>query len=130
MPILKRHALSPTRAAALAAALVAAWLAGCSMQDEEMARFMVAPGKFELFSCAQLAERTKTDMLRERELQALIQKAGPQTGGRLVSAMAYRPEYLTIRGELQELRAVAIAKKCKALPSEPTPDRLSDTIIR
>jgi hypothetical protein len=47
-----------------AVALLAAVVAGCSAQggtpDDRMGRFLVAPDKYLLFNCEQLAAQTKT----------------------------------------------------------------------
>ena len=106
-----------------AVALLAAVVAGCSAQggtpDDRMGRFLVAPDKYLLFNCEQLAEQTKTTAARESELLALMAKAGPSGGGQLVSAVAYRPEYLERHGELNELHRAAAAKNCKPLPGRP-----------
>lgn len=108
-----------------AAALMAALLAGCASQgganDDSVSRFLVAPDKFVLYSCAQLAEKTVATVARERELEALMARAGPGSDGRLVSAIAYRPEYLAVRGEMNELRAAAADKKCNFVPGEEKP---------
>jgi hypothetical protein len=99
--------------------------------DDTASRFLVAPGKFVLYSCPQIAEQAKTTAARERELQRLMAKANVDAGGRLVSAMAYRPEYLERRGEMNELRKAAAAKNCKSMPGLDNPDgRASDDAIR
>jgi hypothetical protein len=108
-----------------AAAVLAAALAGCGSQggtaDDRLGRFLVAPDKFSLYNCPELAEKAETTAARERELQALIARAGEGSGGRMVSAVAYRPEYLTVHGEMNELRAAAAAKKCDFVPGEVKP---------
>ena len=114
----------------VAAALLAASLAGCTTSggrsDDKIGRFLVAPDKFVLYSCAELAERATTIAERQRVLEGLMAKAGADAGGRLVSSIAYRPEYIEHRGEINELRAAAAAKNCK-LPAMDTPGgRASD----
>jgi hypothetical protein len=54
-------------------------------------------------------------------LEALMARAGPGTDALLVSAVAYRPEYLAVRGEMNELRAAAATKKCDFVPGEEKP---------
>lgn len=129
MPMLKRkigNLLFPQFAALLAAGL----LAGCAVQsgasDDKMARFLVAPGKFVLYDCAQLAQQSATTGAREKELEALIAKAGPGSDGRLVSSIAYRPEYLEVHGEMNELRNAAAAKNCDFVPGAT----ISDKVVR
>ena len=97
-----------------AALLLAAALAGCAKQggsmDDRMGSFLVAPNKYVLFNCEQLAGQVAPLRKREGELLALMAKAGPSGAGQLASAMAYRPEYLERRGEMNELRRAAAAK--------------------
>ena len=49
-------------------------------------------------------------MTRQRELEALMVKAGPSTGGQIASSMAYRPEYNQLRGEMVQLRKAAMTR--------------------
>jgi hypothetical protein len=114
----------------LAALLAAGFLAGCAVQDgssdDKMGRFLVAPGKFVLYDCAQLAQQAATTGKREKELAALIAKAGPGSDGRLVSSIAYRPEYLEVHGEMNELRNAAAAKNCDLVPGAS----ISEKVVR
>jgi hypothetical protein len=111
----------------LAALLAAGLLAGCAVQggaaDERVGQFLVAPGKFVLYDCAQLAQQAATTGAREKELEALIAKAGPGSDGRLVSSIAYRPEYLEVHGEMNELRNAAAAKNCDFVPGVSISDK-------
>jgi hypothetical protein len=101
-----------TRPVLFALLLVAVSLSGCAMSDDKLASFLVAPGKFALYTCPELAQRAKTTAARQRELEQLMAKAGAGSGGRLVSMLAYRPDYLSARGEMKDLREAAAAKKC------------------
>jgi hypothetical protein len=112
--------------AAMFGIATAGLLAGCSMSDDTMASLMVAPGKFTLYSCEALVEQERKSSTRARELEQLMARAEVDASGRLVSTIAYRSEYLTVRGELEELRRAAAEKKCPNIPGEHT----SDTIIR
>jgi hypothetical protein len=99
----------------LAAPLVAALLAGCTdgaTSDDRMGRFLVSPGKYDLYPCPQMGDRGVELAIRQNELEVLIAKAGPGAGGSFASAVAYRPEYLQVRAELAELRKAAAAKNC------------------
>ncbi len=98
--------------------LAAGLLAGCAGADQDAtARFLVAPGKYVLFNCAQIAHQAGVNATRQHELEALMVKAGDGSAGRLASAVAYRPEYLQLRGEMADLRQSAAEKKCKFVPS-------------
>jgi hypothetical protein len=126
MPTVKRRV---PRSAVIAVNVAA--LAGCAMSDDQAARFLVAPDKYALYSCLEIATAAQAATARERQLQQLIAKADVEASGRLVSAVAYRPDYLTVRGELNELRAAAAAKHCDFVPGAAAPAaRLSDSVIR
>ena len=118
----------------IAAALLAASLAGCSAGgggDDSLARFYVAPDRFVLFNCEQIATKAASTSARIKELQALMTKAGTSSDGRLASAIAYRPEYVTLRGDMNELRRTAATKNCKSMPElEYFEGRASDNAVR
>ncbi len=86
-----------------------------------MGRFLVGPGKYTLYDCAQLAEAAAVAVKREGELRALMARASVDSGGRLVSAMAYRPDYYQVHGELNEMRRTAAEKKCDFVPGANIP---------
>ena len=119
----------------IAAALLAGALAGCSTQggtsDDSAARFFVAPDGFVLFNCEQLAAKAVVLAAHEKELRELMAKAGAGSDGRLVSAFAYRPEYISLRGDMNEVRKAAAAKNCKSMPAlEKSSVRASDSAVR
>jgi hypothetical protein len=94
--------------------------------DASLSRFLVAPGKYVLFNCQQLAQQAKVNMDRQRELEGLMAKSGSA----LANAIAYRPEYLQLRGEMDDLRQEAADKKCKFVPGARAPQSQSDGAIR
>jgi len=102
----------------LAAALAALTLAACAGNDDQAARFLVAPGRYALFNCKQLAQEAAVKVTRQHELEGLMAQAGTGSAAQLVSAVTYRPEYLTLRGELEDMRQTAADKKCKFVPGE------------
>ena len=89
---------------ALVAAVV---LGGCAMSDEKAASLMVAPGDYDLYSCPQLAVAAAPLRKRRMELHGLMARADVDAGGRMMSTIGYRPEYLTISGELHSIDATA-----------------------
>jgi hypothetical protein len=109
------------------AALAAALPAGCA-SDDATSRMLVAPDKYVLYTCDEIAREMKGKEVREQELTALMAKAGTDAGARMISGMTYDPEYLSIRGEMNDLRASAAAKNCNApaavsVPPVPTTPR-------
>jgi hypothetical protein len=113
------------------AALAAAMLAGCAMSDDSLSSFLVAPGKYVLFTCDDIALTAKGVQARQKELEQLMAKAGTDAGGRLIADVTYGAEYATTRGQMKELRAAAAERKCNFVPGEDTPAaRASDSVIR
>jgi hypothetical protein len=125
---MKNPTVSGFRRAGIAA-LMAAALAGCSTQgttnEERMGSFVTAPGKYQFYTCAHLVQTAAAARKREAELEALIARAESGAGGGFVSAIAYRPELLQVRGNLAEVRREEAAKNCPpqvaASPVRPTP---------
>ncbi len=99
--------------------------------DDKLSGLLVAPGKFVLYTCPEIAEKAAATAKRQRELEALMAKAGTSGAGGLVSAVAYRPEYLETRGDMNELRRAAAEKGCKFVPGVDQPGaRASDKLVR
>jgi hypothetical protein len=109
----------------LIAALAALALSGCA-SEEAASRFLVPPDKYILYSCPELATASQTTLTRQHELEMLMAKAEAGPGGQLASAMAYRPEYFQLRGEMDQLRKTAGEKNCKFVPG----GRTSDLVVR
>ncbi len=111
---IKANFISPILSVAMLATF-SALLAGCGAQgvsDDKLGRFLVSPDKYEYYNCDQLAVEAKTKSTREAELEALTAKAGRDASGKFASALAYRPEYLQVHGEMNELRKASAAKNC------------------
>jgi hypothetical protein len=102
------------------AALTVALLAGCA-SDDATSRLFVAPDKYVLYTCDEIAREMKVKETREQELAALMAKAGTDAGARMISGMTYDPEYLSVRGEMNDLRASAAAKNCNTPAAAPAP---------
>lgn len=102
-------------------------LPGCA-SDDSAGRFLVQPDKYVLYNCKELATATQANAKRRNELEALMVKAGPDASGKLVSNLAYRPEYTQLHGEMNELHRTALAKNCKEVPDGGI--RASDQAVR
>ena len=92
--------------------VLAAMLGGCGMSDD-MALSMVDRGKYAFYNCDQLALQAREKARREQELRDAMTRAASGPGGELVNSIAYRSEYLTVKGELEELQITAREKKCR-----------------
>ena len=95
----------------LVVALAAMALSGCT-SDEAASRFLVQPDKYVLYNCQALAKAAQENAEQQRVLEAVMTKAGADAGGRLVSNMTYQPEYLQLRGQMDQLRKTATEKNC------------------
>jgi hypothetical protein len=109
---LRHHLIVPAVLSALLAAC-----ANTGVPDDDIARLLVAPDKFVLYECPDIARKAKEIVARQRKLERLMAQASADSGGRMVSAVAYRPEYLVARGEMIDLRAAALEKKCNFDPA-------------
>ena len=119
-----------TKIPLMAGAVASALLSGCAASDDASGRFLVQPDRYQLYSCRELSEAAQAIGARQRELEGLMAKAGPDASGRFVSTIAYRPEYLQLRGQMNEIRRTATEKKCKFNLDAASGARVSDQIIR
>jgi len=97
-------------------AALAALLSGCA-SDDSTARLLVAPNKYVLYNCPEISRELLLKQTREKELRELMNKDGASAGARMVSGFTYDPEYLSVRGEINDLRATAAEKNCTNLPA-------------
>jgi hypothetical protein len=90
-------------------------LAGCgALSDDAAGRAMMAPGRFDVYACANIEQAMLASRNRRIELEQLMARSSQSPGGEFVNALAYRTEYVQVNGELQELAKAAADKKCAA----------------
>ncbi len=94
-----RHQPSLSLVAAAAVLLVAAGLGGCAGMSDGMSTAFADPAKYELYECKQLENERKSLAARTAELQGLMAKAETGAGGAVVAELAYRNEYIAVRGQ-------------------------------
>jgi hypothetical protein len=105
-------------------ALAMALLSGCA-SDDSTARLLVAPNKYVLYNCPEISREILLKQKREKELRDLMNKDSASAGARMIGGFTYDPEYLSVRGEINDLRATATDKNCTNVPAEgalPTDD--------
>jgi starvation-inducible outer membrane lipoprotein len=104
-PALQRSPAAVSLAAALA-------LSACT-SSLETPQAMMPTGKYNFYSCDQIANEAQQTGRREMELRQAMAKAAAGPGAEFVNAVAYKAEFLTVQGELKEMENAAAAKKCK-----------------
>jgi hypothetical protein len=110
------------RAAPLALSLdglvAGGFLLACSPAAMGPVTVFADPGKYQFYSCEQLAGQRTYWASRELELKLLMDKAGETTGGAVVNIIAYQTDYVVAREEVKVIDATARAKNCDA-PRRP-----------
>jgi hypothetical protein len=95
-----RHSSSLSSAAAAAALLVAViGLGGCASMSDGMSTAFADPAQYDLYDCKQLETSRKYLATRTAELQGLMAKAETGAAGVVVAELAYRNEYIAVRGQ-------------------------------
>ncbi|MCK1541381.1 twin-arginine translocation pathway signal [Bradyrhizobium sp. 147] len=96
-------------------------LSGCAGMSETVAPAFADPGKYELYDCKQLETERKALANRTADLQRLMDKAETGAGGAVVSELAYRNDYIAVRGQAQLADEAWRRNRCRETPPEPTP---------
>jgi hypothetical protein len=113
---------SPLRfCGALVVLLAGGALSGCASMSETVAPAFADPGKYELYDCNQLEGERKALAARTADLQKLMDKAETGAGGAVVSELAYRNDYVAVRGQSQLAEEAWRRNKCRETPPGATP---------
>jgi hypothetical protein len=95
-------------------------LSGCTNMNDYTGEGAMAafadPAQYDLWDCKQLEPERKNLANREAELQGLMAKAQSGTAGPLVAEMAYRNDYLKVRGQAHFAEEAWRKNKCHASP--------------
>jgi hypothetical protein len=112
-----------SRAATASALLsLATALCGCAQMGDTMSSAFADPAKYVLYECKQLEPERKSLANRAAELQGLMAKAETGVGGSVVSELAYRNEYIAIRGQQKLVEEAWGRNKChETPPAAPAP---------
>ena len=116
------------RAAALMALLgLGTGLAGCADMSDGMTSAFADPAKYDLYECKQLEAERKALANRAAELQGLIAKADTGVAGPVVAELAYRNDYVAVRGQARVADEVWRRNRCQvsapaaAIPAAAAP---------
>jgi hypothetical protein len=106
--------------AALAVALLAlgAALSGCAdMSDSMLTQAFADPARYELYDCKQLESERKALSNKAAELQGLMAKAETGVAGSVVSELAYRNDYIAVRGNMRFADEAWRKNRCHETPA-------------
>lgn len=104
-------------AAAMALLVLGAGLTGCADMSDSMTSAFADPAKYDLYDCKQLEGERKALATRQAELQGLMAKADTGVAGPVVAELAYRNDYIAVRGQARLADEVWLRNKCR--PSTP-----------
>jgi hypothetical protein len=90
---------SPRAAIMLSLLALGTALAGCAEMGDRVSSAFVDPARYEYFDCKQLEAERKSLVSRATDLQALMAKADTGTAGPVVAELAYRNDYIALRGQ-------------------------------
>jgi hypothetical protein len=122
------HFSPRSRAAAIAGLLLlGGGLSGCAEMGDSMSTAFADPAKYDLYDCKQLEGERKSLTARAAELQGLMAKAETGVAGPMVAELAYRNEYIAVRGQARFADEAWQRNKCHAstpgaaAPAAPPP---------
>jgi hypothetical protein len=113
----------PLPRAMIAAALlvIGVGLNGCAEMSDTMSTAFADPAKYELYDCKQLETERKNLATRGADLQRLMAKAETGVAGSVVAEVAYRNEYVAVRGQSKFVEDAWQRSKCDSMPASATP---------
>jgi len=106
----------PLQRAAVSVALLALGIAlsGCADMSDSLTIAFADPAKYDLWECKQLEAERKALATRGAELQGLMAKADTGVAGPVVAELAYRNEYVSVRGQARFAEEAWQRNKCHA----------------
>ena len=115
MIVLLKHSRPPLRrVAAMGLFASAIGLGGCAGMSDGMTTAFADPAKYDLYECKQLEAERKSLAARQASLQALMAKAETGAGGAVVAEIAYRNDYIAVRGQSQFAEEAWQRNRCVA----------------
>ena len=91
-------------------------LSGCADMSDSMTSAFADPAKYDLYDCKQLEIERKNLAARSAELQGLMAKADTGLAGPVVAELAYRNDYVSVRGQARFAEEAWQRNKCHATP--------------
>jgi hypothetical protein len=122
MPVSLPVRLPLSRARAVAWLLLALSLPGCADMSDSVSLAFADPAKYDLYDCKRLEPERKNLAARSAELQGLMAKAETGVGGAVVAEVAYRNEYIAVRGQAKLAEQAWQKSRCReTLPGAAMP---------
>src|SRR5436309_5962228 len=87
-------------------------LSGCAEMSDSMTSAFADPAKYNLYDCKQLEPERKNLAARAAELQGLMAKAETGAASSIVSELAYRNDYISVRGQQKFAEEAWRSNKC------------------
>ena len=103
----------PRAAAAAALLALGIGLGGCADMGDTLTSAFADPAKYDLYDCKQLETERKALGTRGAELQGLMAKADTGVAGPVVAELAYRNEYVSVRGQARFAEEAWRRGKCR-----------------
>jgi hypothetical protein len=88
-------------------------LGACSIGSDTSFSLFIEPGKYQYYSCVQIAGNIKAWTQKRKDFKALMDRADQGAGGTAVGFIAYRGDYVGAGEELEALQSAAREKKCE-----------------
>jgi hypothetical protein len=117
--MIARISHGPPRARAVAATALLALgigLGGCAEMSDSLTTAFADPAKYDLYECKQLETERRNLATRAAELQGLMAKAETGVAGPVIAELAYRNEYVSVRGQARFAEEAWQRNKCHASP--------------
>ena len=118
MPSSPFHHRSFRCLAALALIALGSGLGGCAGMSDSIAPAFADPAKYDLYDCKQLETERKSLATRTAELQGLMNKAETGVAGPVVAEVAYRNDYIALRGQSKLAEEAWQRNRCQDSPPE------------
>ena len=117
----------PRAAAVMTLLMLGAGLGGCAEMSDSVTSAFADPAKYDLYECKQLEVERKSLANRTAEVQGLMAKAETGVAGPVVAELAYRDDYIALRGQAKLAEEAWHRSKCHesattpAAPATPAP---------
>ena len=119
MIVLPARFHAPSHAFAGAVLLVlGVGLSGCADISDGVTLAFADPSKYNLYDCKQLETERKALAIKLAELQGLIDKAQSGFAGPAVAEVAYRNDYIALRGQAKNAEDAWVLNKCRETPAK------------